>query len=287
MAVNESGHFPAVRAPGLPPGDEAGAAPHAPPVKEPIAAPRTSPGNEPIAAAGPPGDPFVVVPGASPFLLSERWKQACMALSEPATAIGADLLRWAAARPEMQRMVESRRHEYLLARRCAGELLRQAGAPVAWVGSRADRAPDWPAGFAGSITHGAGLVAVAVGRGSGVGIDVEALLGEADRLHVETSCLTPAERQRLEPLPQAGQVALATLLFSAKEAFFKCLYPAVRCWFDFLDAEAVAVDPAGEGVSGRLRLRLLKHLAAGFGAGYELEGTFRFEQGRVFVAFER
>ncbi|HMN82610.1 MAG TPA: 4'-phosphopantetheinyl transferase superfamily protein [Burkholderiaceae bacterium] len=167
--------------------------------------------------------------------------------------------------------------------------MRRAGARGTWVGSRADRAPDWPAGFAGSITHGAGLVAVAVGRsgGGGVGIDVEALLGEADRLHVEASCLTPAERQRLEPLPQAGQVALATLLFSAKEAFFKCLHPAVRCWFDFVDAEAVAVDPVDEGAAGRLRLRLLKHLAAGFGAGYELEGTFRFEQGRVFAAFER
>lgn len=275
-----------IHAPSLPPGDE------------PIAAPRALSGGEPIAVSRGPsggrlpasGDPLLV-PGTSLFLLSERWKQTCAPLSEPATAIGADLLRWAAVRPDVQRMVESRRHEYLLARRCAGELLRRAGAPVTWVGSRADRAPDWPAGFAGSITHGAGLVAVAVGRsvgvGDGVGIDVEALLGEVDRLHVEASCLTPAERERLEPLPQAGQVALATLLFSAKEAFFKCLHPAVRCWFDFVDAEAVAVDSVDEGASGRLRLRLLKHLAAGFGAGYELEGTFRFEQGRVFAAFER
>lgn len=241
--------------------------------------------NEPGVPA--PGDRPLVGSDASLFVLSGRWSQACAALSEPAAAIGAELLRWAVARPEVQRMVEARRHEYLLARRCAGELLRRVGAPVTWVGSRADRAPDWPAGFAGSITHGAGLVAVAVGRGGGVGIDVEALLGEADRLHVETNCLTPAERERLEPLSQADRVAMVTLLFSAKEALFKCLHPVVRCWFDFVDAEAVAVDPVDGGGAGRLRLRLLKHLAAGFGAGHELEGTFRFEQGRVFAAFER
>jgi 4'-phosphopantetheinyl transferase EntD len=85
-------------------------------------------------------------------------------------------------------------------------------------GNAPDGRPQWPPGWAGSIAHGAGVAVAAVGRTHrAVGIDVErsgALSLEDSRL-----VLAPAELDLAEGA--ADPAAIATLLWSAKEAAFK------------------------------------------------------------------
>ena len=56
-----------------------------------------------------------------------------------------------------------------------------------------------------------------------------------------------------------------TLLFSAKEAIFKALYPIESVWLGFADAE-LAWDEGRGGFRGRI----LKRVGAGYGAGLEV-----------------
>src|SRR4051794_33065331 len=74
--------------------------------------------------------------------------------------------------------VPPRRAEYAAARECARSALRRLGVPEAAVPAGPDRAPMWPTGIVGSMTHVDGYRAAAVGRAgswTGIGIDAEVL----------------------------------------------------------------------------------------------------------------
>ncbi|MEO3751913.1 4'-phosphopantetheinyl transferase superfamily protein [Streptomyces sp. B6B3] len=120
-------------------------------------------------------------------------------------------------------------------RRAAGAALRRAGSAVTTVGRRADGAPAFPPGFAGSLTHTPDLALAAVAPDArGIGVDVEPRLPDA-RLH--RFLLDDAERALL--WPDRDRSALRTL-FAAKEAAFKALS---EC------------HPAHGGLFWRIRLR--------------------------------
>lgn len=169
------------------------------------------------------------------------------------------------------RGVAKRQSEFLAGRACAREALRcltgTAGVPQ--VGE--DRAPIWPAGVVGSITHGGGWASAVVGPEThwrGLGLDVETLIPaeRADRLAGEI--LTPGEFDGYETLDEAARSARVTRTFSLKESLFKALYPLVRTRFYFHDAELVHSD------EGLARLRLLIDLPGGWSRGSELNGQF-------------
>lgn len=171
-----------------------------------------------------------------------------------------------------------RQAEYLAGRLCARQALqRLTGTPsVPAVGK--DRAPQWPAGVVGSITHGAGWAAALVGQADtwrGLGLDTELLLptGRAERLAEQI--LTPAELECLPDTPEA-QAWLTSLTFSFKESLFKALYPLVRRRFYFEHAELLDWTPAGTA-----RLRLLEDLGPDWPAGSLLDGQFVCEGERL------
>ncbi|SFB63073.1 enterobactin synthetase component D [Azotobacter beijerinckii] len=176
------------------------------------------------------------------------------------------------------RGVAKRQTEYLAGRFCArAALLRLTGAPgIPAVGE--DRAPQWPAGVVGSITHGAGRAAALVGHAGnwrGLGLDTETLLPAERALRLAEQILTPAELQRLPGTPEA-QAWLTSLTFSLKESLFKALYPLVRRRFYFEHAELLDWSPAGQA-----RLRLLEGLGPEWPAGSLLEGQFACEGERL------
>lgn len=101
-----------------------------------------------------------------------------------------------------------------------------------------DRAPIWPDGFVGSITHMEFWCAAAVARASevrAIGIDLEPStpLKEA----VVNRICTPSEREWLAEASDPG--LMAKVVFSAKEAIYKCQYPLTR---EFLGFHAVALQ---------------------------------------------
>ena len=157
--------------------------------------------------------------------------------------------------PALRRAVPQRQYEFLVGRRLAHELL---GAPCGLLG----RAPVWPPGFTGSISHTRQLVVVVVAPMSlqrrSIGIDIESLFCDASARAALARCFTPAERGLLRAVPD-GEL----LGFSAKEAAYKAIHAGFGLSPDFLDAQVVAVDVQrrcltmkfGMGVDASLQVR--------------------------------
>lgn len=161
----------------------------------------------------------------------------------------------------LDRAVLKRRVEFLAGRNCATTALRRHTGlwhPAPDMGD--DRLPVWPEALSGSISHGGGLAAAIVGRAHsypGLGIDVEAPIAPSRCQRLGRRIANPREHAILRTLNTTAE-ARFTAIFSAKEALFKALYPSVRHYFDFLDVELTACDPA----SGLLRIKLGVALSA-------------------------
>jgi 4'-phosphopantetheinyl transferase EntD len=121
-------------------------------------------------------------------------------------------------------------------------------APEPVLRSGQDRAPAWPRGLVGSITHTDTFAAAAVGFAESVvsvGIDAEPDAALPDRVLGRVAF--DAELSWVEQCgPTAGQdvVHADRLLFSAKEAIYKAWHPLAGSWLGFDDAR-VTFDPAG------------------------------------------
>lgn len=171
------------------------------------------------------------------------------------------------------RAVAKRRDEFeagrVLARRALARLSPELAAAPLPVGP--DRAPAWPAGFVGTITHSRHLCAAAAARAAdaaSLGLDLEPATPLKEDLVARI--LGREERAWLAARPPGDRLLLAKLVFSAKEAFYKCQHPLTGRFLEFhdvclaldLDAGAftatVAPDkcalPPGVRVSGRFLL---------------------------------
>jgi len=139
--------------------------------------------------------------------------------------------------PTIERSVPKRRAEYLAGRRVALAALAAAGVHVGDLGTSASRAPCWPEGFIGSITHAsrmAAAVALPVGPLRGVGLDLEDVVSDSAIEAILVSVVTEAEVTALVDLVVHTDRATAlTAAFSAKESFFKATAATVGRIFDF------------------------------------------------------
>jgi 4'-phosphopantetheinyl transferase EntD len=120
--------------------------------------------------------------------------------------------------------VPQRQREFAAGRGCARAALARFGAHGVVLPVGPDRAPLWPAGFVGSISHSRRLCVAAVARNAAVasiGIDVE----DETRLEPELWdwICTDGERRWLRRQPFEHRGRAACVLFSAKEATYKCL----------------------------------------------------------------
>jgi 4'-phosphopantetheinyl transferase EntD len=148
----------------------------------------------------------------------------------------------------VEHALDRRQREFATVRLCARTALRRLGVPPApivpvdgaprW----AARAPRWPDGVAGSMTHCAGYRAAAVARSASVasiGVDAEPNVPLGDG--VEGYVLLPEERRAFQRLAAVRpDVAWDRLAFSAKESVYKAWYPLTGQWLDFTDCE---LDP--------------------------------------------
>lgn len=176
------------------------------------------------------------------------------------------------------RFAPARRREFAAGRQCARRLLAGLGAGEPLLLVDTHRAPGWPEGVVGSISHGAGLCVVAVAwRGAvrGLGVDVES--DEPLAAALRRRVWSEPEAQRLAGASEIEAGRSAKLLFSAKEAVFKCVHPLLRTPLG-LRAVEIRLDPA----AGRFRAIALpgagEAAAALVGA---VEGRFAQRGGRV------
>lgn len=131
--------------------------------------------------------------------------------------------------------VAPKRHrELVVGRALARDLLSELGVIADEIGTRADRSPDWPSGIIGSISHTDDVCAVAVSREhsmQAIGIDVEVSTAvTSDLLPLVTSA---RERRSIRMLDSR----FATLIFSAKETFYKAQAPKTGRFLEFADVE--------------------------------------------------
>jgi enterobactin synthetase component D len=147
-------------------------------------------------------------------------------------------------KPEaMTKAVQKRQGEFLAGRVLAQTALGLLGHQNVSIAIGKHRAPIWPAGLSGSISHAEGrcVCVVIPDERATVGIDIEKIASGSSLEAILGQTLDPGERKLI-----AGQTGFyvnvsASLVFSAKETLFKALYPIVGKYFDFDAAQLVYV----------------------------------------------
>jgi 4'-phosphopantetheinyl transferase EntD len=176
---------------------------------------------------------------------------------------------------QVQRAIESRRREFVIGRACArAALVLLDDRPPLAIPVGDGRAPVWPDGVVGSITHSEGFCAAAVAHGSefaAVGIDAEGL--RPLPVGVSRLVVRPAE---LCGLP--SEISWDAVAFSAKEAVFKAWFPLTGKWLDFLDVE-LSIDVRAGGF-----VAVVRPTARQKDAPAEFAGRFSLESGLALTA---
>lgn len=128
--------------------------------------------------------------------------------------------------------VKKRRNEFAAGRAAVHQAMRKLGFPPAPVQVGSDRAPVWPAGVVGSITHTKSCAMAVLAREGAVqalGIDVEEDTPLKDEL-LPAIC-SDREQAWLKGQDNPGQ--MAKVIFSAKEAAYKAQYTLSRAFYGF------------------------------------------------------
>jgi len=131
--------------------------------------------------------------------------------------------------------VPQRLAEFAAGRAAARRAMAALGVPKAAIPMGEDRAPIWPQGVVGSISHCAGACMAVAGRQSdfaGIGLDLE----PAEPLARD---LWPTI---LRPDEAAADEMEALWIFVAKEAAYKAQYPLSRQLFDFQNLQIIVQD---------------------------------------------
>ncbi|RFP88473.1 enterobactin synthase subunit EntD [Rhodobacteraceae bacterium 63075] len=160
---------------------------------------------------------------------------------------------------DLRGAVAKRRREFLHGRLCAALALRSAGFPEEL--PRRGRAPLWPEGAAGSISHTDTRAIAVVARGGALGVDCEDVMSAEQAAALHGTLISGSEAAlRPESLPFE---AYLTLAFSAKEALYKALSGRMERMPGFLDVAVTGISDA------RLSLSFG---GAAYDARYRLEG---------------
>ncbi|HKX16644.1 MAG TPA: 4'-phosphopantetheinyl transferase superfamily protein [bacterium] len=179
---------------------------------------------------------------------------------------------WPEEMAYLERAAPKRRGEYATGRRFAHQALALLGFAPGPLPIGPDRAPRWPEGVTGSITHGAGHCAVAAAYAAdaaAIGIDVEDVTRFRPALLPRV--LSPREFDA-RPFGTTGEQRQrsAAVMFSAKESLYKSLRTLSGTRLHFHDS-AITLDPGSQGFEAGLLVP-----AAPFAPGHRFTGRFAF-----------
>ncbi|WP_433049008.1 4'-phosphopantetheinyl transferase family protein [Dactylosporangium sp. CS-033363] len=167
------------------------------------------------------------------------------------------------------RAVESRRREFTAGRSCARRALGRLGVHGHPLVPSENRAPLWPDGTTGSITHTGGYCAAAVALRK----DVRAIGIDAERrtvlpTNVRGAICLPEELAWCDR--RGDEDWWPAVHFSAKEVVYKLWSPLVGTWLDFLDAR-LTIDIATQSFEAEI---LPEKLRKSPGAPSHFRGRF-------------
>jgi enterobactin synthetase component D len=180
--------------------------------------------------------------------------------------------------PSISRSSKKRQREFVAGRYSASRALQCAGhesdLPLP-IGE--DNLPSWPPGWTGSISHCRTITIAIAGQTSlhsSLGVDVEEWIDTQVAKSIQSEIGLLSEIALFQDL--SSHHAL-TLLFSAKEALYKALYPLVRQFFDFKAAQAIEVTES------TLTLRLCTDLGERWRYGSDLVVAYARSPDHVFT----
>lgn len=142
----------------------------------------------------------------------------------------------------VEQAVEGRQREYAAGRIIARRLLAELGVACPALTTNPDRTPRFPPASVGSISHCATLCVAAVAPAPAVvwlGVDVE----PSEPLPGCVGEMIGSQRERRLSRLANSRVG-ERILFSAKEAVFKAIFPHVHQIMEFSDVDLV-VEPGG------------------------------------------
>ena len=179
---------------------------------------------------------------------------------------------------EMRAMAGARRQrlrEFAAGRAAARSAMADLGLPAVAIPMAPDRAPVWPPGLIGSITHDEETCLAVVARATtglrGLGLDIEPVKPLEPALWPEIC--RPSELDDLNRQPGDNPGLWARILFCAKEATYKAHYPLTRTLTDFHALE-VTLGPS------RFSARLCVPLP-GFDEGAKFTGRLGLAGGAI------
>lgn len=164
----------------------------------------------------------------------------------------------------LARAVDKRRAEYLVSRYGLQQALATFGVERFLLGNATDRAPLWPAGIVGSLSHSHQQVCALVTHDQEMllGVDCEQIMSISAANEIQNMVINQQERELLAQIPIAFNVAL-TVVFSLKESLYKALYPRLKQWMDFSAVEVVQCSSDLQYLSLRLTQTFSAQTVAG------------------------
>lgn len=175
------------------------------------------------------------------------------------------------------RAVPKRQREFARGRVSARQVLQELGVPTASVLVGPMREPLWPEGIVGSIAHDDTICVVAAARRehvAGLGVDVEP--DEPLEPEIAARIWTPSEAAEAASRSGLTQALASRLVFSAKEAFYKCQFPLTRTFLGFKEVSVTLSDASFE-------VRLERAVEA-FPVGTSFSGKWCREGGQLLTA---
>ncbi len=174
------------------------------------------------------------------------------------------------------RAAPKRKREFAAGRIAARRAMAALGFEERSVPVGTDRAPIWPNGIVGGISHSDDICIAVAAKTEGVaalGIDVE----RATPLQAELwdTVLTSSDLSLVKSFPKRQRGVIAKVIFSAKECAYKCQYPISRKLFGF-DAMDITLD-----IEGQRFWAAFTQDAQPFDRGHTLVGRYEIENGVI------
>jgi enterobactin synthetase component D len=144
----------------------------------------------------------------------------------------------------LQDAAQVRKQEFIAGRYCAIQAAKNIGLTIESLPRASTREPIWPLGITGSISHSKQMAISCISKSSdylSLGIDSEELIKPKIASEVAATIGTQDELAFLASLDFSFGL---TVMFSAKEALYKALFPLARTFIDFKDVKLISLDPA-------------------------------------------
>lgn len=168
---------------------------------------------------------------------------------------------------QIRKSVPKRQAEFIAGRLCAQSILSRYSYCHYPIRTGKWREPIWPEPLVGSISHNTGYaaaIAAPKARFGGIGIDIETVVAGSTRDALIHSVVSAKEMGYLNSAAFSRSLdCLLTLVFSAKESFFKAAFGKVNSYFGFDAVEILDVDEEARTLLLRSMHTLCEEIVAG------------------------